>query len=126
MPSSSDESSEELRDDELSRRFYYGGLIGLPWLWTVHTIHYYGKQRNEEAQRILREEQHIADPSSERDVVNEVAEKERMWVMRCRNSAVAVSFAWIAWILFVQVIFTDSLPSSLYVRDPNSFAATGW
>lgn len=68
----------------------------------------------------------ISDPSSERDVVNEVAEKERMWVMRCRNSAVAVSFAWIAWILFVQVIFTDSLPSSLYVRDPNSFAATGW
>lgn len=66
MPSSSDESSEELRDDELSRRFYYGGLIGLPWLWTVHTIHYYGKQRNEEAQRILREEQHIAGKNKTR------------------------------------------------------------
>jgi len=61
---SSDEASttapEELRDDELSKRFYYGGLFGLPWLWIVHAIHFYGKQRNADAQRILREEQHIA------------------------------------------------------------------
>ncbi|MGK3737412.1 MAG: hypothetical protein ACI8RD_007033 [Bacillariaceae sp.] len=57
---------EELKDDELSRRFYFGGLIGLPWLWIVHAIHYYGKQRNEDAQRILREEQHIAGKKIER------------------------------------------------------------
>ena len=49
-----------------------------------------------------------------------------MWVMRGRNSAIAVTCGWITWILFVQVIFPDSLPSSWYVRDPNSFAATGW
>ena len=45
-----------LRDDELSRRIYYGGLVGLPWLWIVHTVHYYGKQRKIDAQRILRQE----------------------------------------------------------------------
>ena len=66
------------------------------------------------------------DPSSELDTGNENAEKERMWVMRGRNSAIAVTCGWITWILFVQVIFPDSLPSSWYVRDPNSFAATGW
>jgi hypothetical protein len=66
------------------------------------------------------------DPSPERDTDNEAAEKERMWVMRGRNSAIAVTCGWITWILFVQVIFPDSLPSSWYVRDPNSFAATGW
>jgi len=66
------------------------------------------------------------DPSPERDTGNEAAEKERMWVMRGRNSAIAVTCGWITWILFVQVIFPDSLPSSWYVRDPNSFAATGW
>ena len=63
MSTSSDDpppGPEELRDDQLSRRYYIGGLIGLPWLWIVHAIHYYGKQRNEDAQRILREEQHIA------------------------------------------------------------------
>ncbi|OEU15064.1 hypothetical protein FRACYDRAFT_275537 [Fragilariopsis cylindrus CCMP1102] len=129
MSTSSDDpppGPEELRDDQLSRRYYIGGLIGLPWLWIVHAIHYYGKQRNEDAQRILRGEQHIADPSSELDTGNENAEKERMWVMRGRNSAIAVTCGWITWILFVQVIFPDSLPSSWYVRDPNSFAATGW
>lgn len=52
--------AEELRDDELSKRFYYGGMFGLPWLWIVHAIHFYGKQRNIEAQSMLREEHHIA------------------------------------------------------------------
>jgi hypothetical protein len=51
--------SEALRDDELSKRFYYGGMFGLPWLWIVHAIHFYGKQRNIDAQRMLREEQNI-------------------------------------------------------------------
>lgn len=51
---------EELRDDELSKRFYYGGMFGLPWLWIVHAIHFYGKQRNIEAQSMLREEHNIA------------------------------------------------------------------
>ena len=64
MSTSSDDpppGPEELRDDQLSRRYYIGGLIGLPWLWIVHAIHYYGKQRNVDAVRILREEeQHTA------------------------------------------------------------------
>jgi len=118
---------EGLRDDELSKRFYYGGMFGLPWLWIVHVIHFYGKQRNIEAQRMLREEQHIADPPpSEFDTNDETAEKERMWARRGRNSAVVISAAWVTWVLFVQVIFPDSLPSAWYVRDPNSYEATGW
>eukprot|EP00536_Pseudo-nitzschia_multiseries_P006355 jgi/Psemu1/255320/estExt_Genewise1Plus.C_1340002 len=120
-------SNDGLRDDELSKRFYYGGLLGLPWLWIVHALHFHGKQRNAEAQRMLREEQDGADTSSsERDVSNEQAEEEKLWVRRGRNSAVLVSGAWLGWVLFVQLIFPDSLPSSWYVRDPNSYAATGW
>lgn len=115
---------EELRDDELSKRFYYGGMFGLPWLWIVHAIHFYGKQRNIEAQSMLREEHNIADPSQSE--LDETLEKERMWVTRGRNCAVVVSAAWITWVLFVQLIFPDSLPSTWYVRDPNSYAATGW
>ena len=74
MSTSSDDpppGPEELRDDQLSRRYYIGGLIGLPWLWIVHAIHYYGKQRNEDAQRILREEQHIAGMYKRRTKRNE-------------------------------------------------------
>jgi len=113
--------SEALRDDELSKRFYYGGMFGLPWLWIVHAFHFYGKQRNIDAQRMLREEQNITD-----DTETETADVERMWVRRGRNSAVVVTAGWLTWVLFVQLIFPDSLPSSWYVRDPNSYAATGW
>jgi hypothetical protein len=69
----------------------------------------------------------LLDPSpSEFDTNNETLEKERMWVRRGRNSAVVVSAAWVTWVLFVQLIFPDFLPSTWYVRDPNSYAATGW
>ena len=52
--------SEGLNDDELSKRFYFGGMLGLPWLWIVHAIHFYGKQRSMDAQRMLREAQRNA------------------------------------------------------------------
>jgi len=131
-----------LRDDELSRRIYYGGLAGLPWLWIVHTVYYYGKQRKIDAQRILRQEHEHnnyqnedndmggtganEDDGNDGDHATELAGKERMWVMRCQNSAIAVSIGWLTWVILVQIVFPDSLPSSWYVRDPNSYAATGW
>mmetsp|Transcript_10183 Transcript_10183/g.24730 ORF Transcript_10183/g.24730 Transcript_10183/m.24730 type:complete len:132 (+) Transcript_10183:186-581(+) len=116
-----------LTDDELSKRFYYGGLFGLPWLWIVHAFHFHGKRRHIEAQRMLRDEQQMADESSpEVDADNEIAEKESMWVRRARDSAVVVSAAWVTWVVFVQLIFPDALPSSWYIRDANSFEATGW
>ena len=64
MSSSNQEQSsipaDELRDDELSKRFFYGGMLGLPWLWIVHAINFHGKQRSMEAQRMLREEQNVS------------------------------------------------------------------
>jgi len=69
---------------------------------------------------------YLQPSAQELNMDSETVEKERMWVQRSRNSAVVASAAWIAWVLFVQVIFPDSLPSSLYVRDPDSYAATGW
>ncbi len=59
-PNEATTPTEGLTDDELSKRFYYGGMFGLPWLWIVHAIHFYGKQRNIDAQRMLREEQQLA------------------------------------------------------------------
>ena len=55
-----------------------------------------------------------------------MTENERMWVTRGRNSAVIVTAVWVTWVLIVQVIFPNKLPSSWYVRDANSYAATGW
>lgn len=33
--------------DEVSRRVFYGGMFGLPWLWIVHTLGWYSKQKVE-------------------------------------------------------------------------------
>eukprot|EP00531_Pseudo-nitzschia_arenysensis_P019775 CAMPEP_0116143852 /NCGR_PEP_ID=MMETSP0329-20121206/15670_1 /TAXON_ID=697910 /ORGANISM="Pseudo-nitzschia arenysensis, Strain B593" /LENGTH=131 /DNA_ID=CAMNT_0003639197 /DNA_START=51 /DNA_END=446 /DNA_ORIENTATION=+ len=126
-PNEATTPADGLSDHELSKRFYYGGMFGLPWLWIVHAIHFYGKQRNIDAQRLLREEQQLADQSpTELDTNTETAEKERVWVTRGRNSAVIVTAVWVTWVLFAQLIFPDKLPSSWYVRDATSYAATGW
>jgi hypothetical protein len=38
-------NSSSLRDDELSKRLFYVGCFGLPWLWIVHTFWWYGQQQ---------------------------------------------------------------------------------
>jgi hypothetical protein len=40
-----------MREDLLSKRIFLAGLCGLPWLWIVHVLYYYGRQREEEQQR---------------------------------------------------------------------------
>lgn len=35
------------KDDEISRRIFYGGMFALPWLWIVHTLGWYSKQKVE-------------------------------------------------------------------------------
>ena len=37
--------STGLRDDELSKRYFYIGCLGLPWLWIVHALYWHGKQK---------------------------------------------------------------------------------
>lgn len=46
---------EGLQDDELSRRYYLCGFAALPWLWIVHTLHWYGKQRRDSLAALLRD-----------------------------------------------------------------------
>ena len=41
--------SSTLQEDEISQRIFYGGLLGLPWLWMVHAMGYYSKKRNTDA-----------------------------------------------------------------------------
>jgi hypothetical protein len=34
-----------MRDDVLARRMFIAGCFGLPWLWAVHSLYWYRKQR---------------------------------------------------------------------------------
>jgi hypothetical protein len=38
--------TQQIEFDELSKRFYYAGLLGLPWLWMVHVMHWHGKKKD--------------------------------------------------------------------------------
>ena len=68
-----------------------------------------------------------ADRSPEEQAAaEEIANNERMWVKRGRNSAVVVVFVWVVWVLIVQVIATDIFPSSWFVRTPDQGEYTGW
>jgi hypothetical protein len=44
-----------MKDDELSRRYYFAGFAGLPWLWIVHTLNWYGKQKAGMGARLLQD-----------------------------------------------------------------------
>ena len=56
----------------------------------------------------------------------EITQVERMWVQRCRNSAIFVSSAWVVWVLLVQVFLSEYFPDSLFVAQDNTGEATGW
>ena len=59
-------------------------------------------------------------------ILVEIAQNEKMWVNRSRNCSILVTILWLTWILLVQVIFPEKLPSSLYVRVPDQGEYTGW
>ncbi|KAG7343234.1 presenilin enhancer-2 subunit of gamma secretase [Nitzschia inconspicua] len=103
----------QIEDFELSKRYYYAGLLGLPWLWIVHTINWHGKKKS-----IVRPDQTAEQVENSR--------KEDAWVKQCRRSAIVVTIAWIIWVLLVQVILRDRFPSSWFVRYDDTSEATGW
>ena len=37
--------SQQIELDVLSKRFYYAGFLGLPWLWIVHVLNWHGKKK---------------------------------------------------------------------------------
>jgi hypothetical protein len=59
-------------------------------------------------------------------VFTEVFQNQKMWVNRSRNCAILMTLLWFTWILLVQFIFPEKLPSSLYVRVPDQGEYTGW
>lgn len=38
--------STPLTDDQISKRIFYAGLFGLPWLQLVHSMGFYSNKRN--------------------------------------------------------------------------------
>jgi hypothetical protein len=122
------DNKPEITPDELSRRMFFGGMLGLPWLWIAHTLYWYGKQRedrrrsddDDDGRNGGRQEQDDSSSSPE------ILLAQKMWVQRCRNSAIVVTASWVAWVLIVQVLLTDHFPDSWFVAQDSTGEATGW
>mmetsp|Transcript_14985 Transcript_14985/g.42341 ORF Transcript_14985/g.42341 Transcript_14985/m.42341 type:complete len:147 (+) Transcript_14985:72-512(+) len=112
----------EIRADELSRRMFWGGCLGLPWLWIVHTFYWHGQQRA--ADQTLLDSREQDQSAMEDDEI--VKMKQREWVRRGRNGAMLVTTVWFAWIAIAQIFLDDLLPNFLYVRSENYADRTGW
>jgi hypothetical protein len=67
-----------------------------------------------------------ADEGSGVSAPDEVAYTQRVWVKRGRNAAVVVVATWVAWVLIIQVLATESFPESWFVRSPDQSEFTGW
>mmetsp|Transcript_6044 Transcript_6044/g.13463 ORF Transcript_6044/g.13463 Transcript_6044/m.13463 type:complete len:113 (-) Transcript_6044:1166-1504(-) len=112
-----------MRDDLLAKRLFFVGCLGLPWLWAVHVLYWFGKQQSSENNENLLEgeSQTTQTPSSPEDVKLE----ERKWVRRSLVGAVIVSLAWITWIVVIQVL-SEYVPQSWFVLEPDAAEQTGW
>jgi hypothetical protein len=42
-----------MRSDLLSKRIFYAGCCGLPWLWIVHVLYHYKQSVDEENDQAL-------------------------------------------------------------------------
>jgi hypothetical protein len=121
-----------MRADKLAKLLFCIGCAGLPWLWAVHLMFWFGKQRR----RALGEEDQSDDNQSglldgesyqddEPADPAEVALEEKKWVRREFLAMVLVFLAWATWIIVFQIL-KDYFPSGWLVRGGDEGELTGW
>mmetsp|Transcript_27773 Transcript_27773/g.46078 ORF Transcript_27773/g.46078 Transcript_27773/m.46078 type:complete len:130 (-) Transcript_27773:180-569(-) len=129
-----------MRADKLAKLLFGIGCLGLPWLWAVHLMFWFGKQRrralgeddddtaqqqqNEDNQSgLLDGESYQADEPPADPA--EVELEEKKWVRREFLAMVLVFLAWATWIIVFQVL-KDFFPSGWLVRGEDTADLTGW
>lgn len=50
-----------MRDDEISKNYFYAGCFGLPWLWIVHAVNYKTKSKKSSGALLNQEENRTFD-----------------------------------------------------------------
>ncbi|KAL7569339.1 hypothetical protein ACA910_016881 [Epithemia clementina (nom. ined.)] len=121
-----------MRSDLLSKRFFFGGLFGLPWLWIVHVLYFRGNQQSEEG-LLNNPDDHFQDEArtnngSEPEMsLEEIKQAAASWVSKCQTCAAIFLTLWIGWIVAAQVLRNAGiLPSSWFILNPDNAELTGW
>jgi hypothetical protein len=123
-----------MREDKLARLLFLVGCAGLPWLWAVHLMYWFGKQRrralNEDEQETSSSQEGLLDSESiphdeEPGDPAEVELEEKMWVRREFLGLVLAIMAWVTWIIVFQIL-KDYFPPGWLVRGQDDAELTGW
>ena len=67
-----------MREDVLAKRMFFAGCLGLPWLWTVHSLYWYRKQQPDHQTEDDNQDALLANDDSSMDA-------DGTW--RCRGEA---------------------------------------
>lgn len=126
-----------MREDVLARRLFYVGCLGLPWLWIVHILYWFGKQHrnsnnnddnddgatNQQNDGLMDGESTPTEqtPANPEDVLLE----ERKWVRRELVGSVVVVMAWITWVIVFRLL-QDYFPRGFFVQAPDDGEFSGW
>uniref|UniRef100_A0A7S3DXT4 Gamma-secretase subunit PEN-2 n=1 Tax=Entomoneis paludosa TaxID=265537 RepID=A0A7S3DXT4_9STRA len=118
-----------MRSDLLSKRLFFGGLLGLPWLWIVHVLYFRGNQESDEG--LINPDDHFQDEpaaaGNDGRPPEEIQREATKWVSRCQTGAIIAVTLWIGWIVTAQYLRSQgNLPSSLYFYSDNDAELTGW
>mmetsp|Transcript_13875 Transcript_13875/g.16764 ORF Transcript_13875/g.16764 Transcript_13875/m.16764 type:complete len:131 (-) Transcript_13875:1448-1840(-) len=130
-----------MRDDVLAQRLFYGGCLGLPWLWLVHVMYWYGKQRqNSQDGEASNSEALLSNAdtndddetqgSNSNDGASALSDEEikmeaQKWVQRSKYGSTVVFGLWAGWIVFFQ-LSKDKFGPNWFVRTEDEGEFTGW
>lgn len=117
-----------MRSDLLSKRLFFGGLLGLPWLWIVHVLYFKGNQQTNEG--LINPDDHFHDePANQSDGLSpdEIQQEASKWVRRSQIGATIVMTFWIGWIVTAQYLrVSGDLPKSFFFYSADDSEITGW
>lgn len=108
----------------LSRRMFYAGCLGLPWLWICNVLYFrqYLKSLNENNNN--NEDDTTGPQQREVPTVEEKNEIEK-WVKRSTRGAVIVVSVFLAWVITFQVN-KENFGSKWFVMDMTEEESSGW
>eukprot|EP00543_Licmophora_paradoxa_P009278 CAMPEP_0202470868 /NCGR_PEP_ID=MMETSP1360-20130828/82850_1 /ASSEMBLY_ACC=CAM_ASM_000848 /TAXON_ID=515479 /ORGANISM="Licmophora paradoxa, Strain CCMP2313" /LENGTH=130 /DNA_ID=CAMNT_0049096717 /DNA_START=54 /DNA_END=443 /DNA_ORIENTATION=+ len=130
-----------MREDILAKRLFMVGCFGLPWLWAVHILYFFRKQKQQSTASAG--QQLLTDQSVESTTYNDepnddsdgngsgennraLALEEKKWVRREIVALVLVSMAWVTWIIVFQILKNEYFSEEWLVRTPDQIDASGW
>lgn len=109
-----------MRSDLLSKRLFYAGCFGLPWLWAVHVLYHYS---NGSDSGLINPDDHFEDGAPVSAAF--IQTNTEKYVAYSKVGASVCGIFFVAWI-FVAQIFRGVLPAELYLLNGDNVALTGW